>query len=97
MNIVFLSTVTPAVTGVLTTLLTAAILFAVSWAWRQLRKQLTEGHEENKKTLAAILDQAQKTNGQVISHERALGFLKERTAGLESAVFHRAPIVDEGE
>jgi len=31
------------------------------------------------------------------SHDRALGFLRERTAGLESAVFRRPPITDETE
>ena len=29
------------------------------------------------------------------SHDRAIGFLRERTAGLESAVFKRPPITEE--
>lgn len=90
-----LSATAPAITGVATTIATAAVLFALSWVWRQLKKQLTEGHEENKKTLAAILLQAQQTNGQVVEQGKAIGFLRERTAGLESAVFHRPPITQE--
>lgn len=86
---------TPALVGVFGAVATMIVTSVCLWAWRQLKNQFIAGHEENKKTLAAILNQTQETNGQVREHTRAIGFLRERTAGLESAVFHRPPITEE--
>lgn len=78
--------ISPAITGVATTLGTAFVLFAVGWVWRQLRLQLLEGHSQNTVKLNAILVQAELTNGTVLHHSEDIIRLDKNNAKLEAQV-----------
>lgn len=98
MGLTFLASggvILPALVGVFGAVGTMIVTGVCLWAWRQLKNQFTAGHEENKKTLAAILSQTERTNGRVTQIETSMGQTRERVGALEGAVFKRPPIFEE--
>lgn len=65
------------------TLITGALIFIAKWLWDV--RASTGRIEANQK----------KTEAQVEKHSEEIGELRERTAGLEGAVFKRPPILKE--